>query len=144
MSTKFVVGFDGSDASRRALSFALERAEAGGASVLVAHVLEWSPYTFLTPTELEERHKRRAEELDRAETALLAPLKAELADSKVEIETVIKYGHVADTVCAIATDAGAAQIFIGRKGESSLAARVFGSVAGTLAQSAPVPCTIVP
>ena len=39
---------------------------------------------------------------------------------------------------------GAAQIFIGRTGSSSLMDRIFGSVAGSLAQIAPVPCTIVP
>lgn len=144
MTTKFVVGYDGSAASRRALDFAMERAKAGGASIIVAHVLEWSPYSFLTPTEIEERHKRRAEEMARAETAILAPLKAELAGSGVEVETAIRYGQVADTLCDIATKSGAAQIFIARQGESGLAARVFGSVAGTLAQYAPVPCTIVP
>ncbi|MCE8511009.1 universal stress protein [Ruegeria pomeroyi] len=144
MTTKFVVGYDGSAASRRALDFAMERAKAGGASIIVAHVLEWSPYSFLTPTEIEERHKRRAEEMARAETAILAPLKAELSGSGVEVETAIRYGQVADTLCDIATKSGAAQIFIARQGESGLAARVFGSVAGTLAQCAPVPCTIVP
>jgi len=33
---------------------------------------------------------------------------------------------------------------VGRMGQSGLTARLFGSVAGTLAQAAPVPCTIVP
>ncbi|SDC93886.1 universal stress protein [Ruegeria marina] len=144
MTTKFVVGYDGSAASRRALDFAMERAAAVGATIIVAHVLEWSPYSFLTPTELEERHKRRGEELARAESHLMAPLKSQLSGKGVPLETVIRYGHVADTLCEIATDNGAAQIFVARKGESSLAARVFGSVAGTLAQCAPVPCTIVP
>ncbi|MDO6728195.1 universal stress protein, partial [Cognatishimia sp. 1_MG-2023] len=74
MSEKFVVGFDGSDAAKRALDFAVDRAKALGGSVVVAHVLEWSPYSFLTPTELEERHKRRREELERAETALMKPV----------------------------------------------------------------------
>ncbi|GGH26673.1 Nucleotide-binding universal stress protein, UspA family [Cribrihabitans marinus] len=145
MTTRFVVGYDGSTASRRALDFALERAEASGAEVLVAHILEWSPYSFLTPNELEERHMRRKEELARAESALIAPLKSELEASPVPVETTLKYGNVADTLCALAKDSGATQIFIGRKGEGGgFAARVFGSVAGTLAQCAPVPCTIVP
>jgi len=69
MSGKFVVGYDGSEAAQRALDFAIDRAAAQGGSVLIAHVLEWSPYSFLTPNELEERHKRRREELERAETA---------------------------------------------------------------------------
>ena len=144
MSGKFVVGFDGSDVSRRALDFAIDRAAAQGGSVVIAHVLEWSPYSFLTPTELEERHARRKEELARAEEALMAPTVAAVSDKGVEIESVIKYGKIAETLCTIATEAGASQIFVGRDGESSLSSRVFGSVASSLAQCAPVPCTIVP
>ena len=144
MSGKFVVGYDGSKASRRALDFAIERASAQGGSVLVAHVLEWSPYSFLTPTELEERHKRRNEELARAESALMEPIVKEVSGKGAEIETAIKYGKIADTLCDLAKDNGATQIFVGRDGENSLSARVFGSVAGSLVQIAPVPCTIVP
>ena len=144
MSGKFVVGYDGSEASNRALDFAVERAKMQGGSVLVAHVLEWSPYSFLTPTELEERHKRRNEELARAKSALMDPVVERLADSGVSVETEIKYGHIAKVLADICKSSGAAQIVIGRDGESSLGSRVFGSVASTLAQAAPVPCTIVP
>jgi len=144
MPKKFVVGYDGSDASMRALDFAIGRAKLQGGSVIIAHVLEWSPYTFLTPTEIEERHKRRTEELKRAEDALMAPVLKKLADSGVEVSAEIRYGNIADTICAIATEAGAAQIMIGRNGHGGIAARVFGSVAGSLVQMAPVPCTIVP
>ena len=105
MSGKFVVGYDGSEASRRALDFAIERAAAQGGSILIAHVLEWSPYSFLTPTELEERHARRKEELDRAETALMTPIVKEVSGKGVEIETAIKYGKIADVLCDVAQKA---------------------------------------
>lgn len=144
MSEKYVVGYDGSPAARRAAEFALGRAKKDGATVVIAHVLEWSPYSFLTPEELEERHKRRGEELKRADSAVLGPLVADLGDRGVAIETVIKYGHIADTLCAIAEESGAAQMFIGRDGSSEISARVFGSVAGSIVQTTPVPCTIVP
>jgi len=144
MSVKYVVACDGSPASERAVAFAIDHARSNGGSVLIAHVLEWSPYSFLTPDELEERHKRRGEELARAKIALVDPILASVSADGVEIDSVIKYGHVAETLADIATEAGATQIVIGRTGESSIKARVFGSVAGTLAQIAPVPCTIVP
>lgn len=144
MSEKYVVGFDGSEAAKSALSFAIDRAKAVGGSVLIAHVLEWSPYSFLTPTELEERHKRRQEELERAEKALMKPVVESVADSGVTIETAIKYGNIAEQLGKIATDAGASQIVIGRNGHSGLGSRVFGSVAGSLVQIAPVATTIVP
>ena len=80
----------------------------------------------------------------RAKTALIDPVLASISTEGVEVDSVIKYGHVAETLCDIATEAGATQMVIGRTGQSGIAARVFGSVAGTLAQIAPVPCIIVP
>lgn len=144
MSHKIVVGYDGSDSAKAALAFATNLARAQGGSIVVAHVLEWSPYSFLTPTELEERHKRRGEELARAEAAILKPAVDSLKDSGIEISTALKYGHTAATLGTIAKDEGADQIVIGRNGEPGLSSRVFGSVAISLAQGAPVPVTIVP
>lgn len=144
MADTYVAAYDGSDAARRAVDLALSQAKSSGGKLLIAHVLEWSPYSFLTPEELAERHKRRSEELDRAATAVMKPLEDLLKGSGIKIETVIKYGHVAETLCDIAKSAGAKQIFIGRTGHSTIVERLFGSVAGSLAQIAPVPCTIVP
>ncbi|KPP86716.1 MAG: universal stress protein family protein [Rhodobacteraceae bacterium HLUCCO07] len=144
MSNIFVVGYDDSDAARRALDFAVSRAKAQDGEIVVAHVLEWSPYSFLTPTELEERHKRRQQELERAETAILAPVLEKLESSGLKARGAMRYGQIADTICDIAREEKAEQIIVGRHGEGGLARRVFGSVAGTLTQIAPVPCTIVP
>ena len=144
MSRKIVVGYDDSSSAKSALAFATGLAKAQGSELVIAHVLEWSPYSFLTPEELAERHKRRREELERAETALLAPVVKSLAGSGLTVTTQLKYGHIAETLCDIARDVEAEQIVIGRTGHSSLSARLFGSVAGGLAQASPVPVTIVP
>ena len=144
MSHKIVVGYDGSDSAKAALAFATDLAKAQGGSIVVAHVLEWSPYSFLTPTELEERHKRRGEELARAEQAVLAPVVEKARASGVSADTELRYGHIAETLCNIADEKSASQIVIGRTGHSELTSRLFGSVAGTLAQASPVPVTIVP
>lgn len=144
MSEKIVVGYDDSDVSKKALAFAIDLAKARGCELVVAHVLEWSPYSFLTPEELEERHKRRREELQRAEEALLAPVRAQLASEGIEAQTMSRYGHTAETLAEIIKETGAKQVVIGRTGASSISSRIFGSVAGTLAQVAPVPVTIVP
>ncbi|PIP97662.1 MAG: universal stress protein [Rhodobacterales bacterium CG18_big_fil_WC_8_21_14_2_50_71_9] len=144
MSGKFVVGYDGSVSARRALEFAVDRAKAQGGSIVLAHVLEWSPYSFLTPSELEERHKRRREEMARAEAQLNETVVKELKEAGVPVETVIRYGNTADLLGKIASETGAIQIVVGREGQSALEARIFGSVAGALVQTSPVPCTIVP
>lgn len=144
MPGKIVVGYDDSKSAQRALDFAVRQAKAQGCGLVVAHVLVWSPYSFLTPEELEVRHKRRREELQRAEDSILKPVIEKLSADGVEISTALKYGHIADTLCKIAKDEDASQIIIGRVGQSGLSTRIFGSVAGTLAQAAPVPVTIVP
>ncbi|SFA87919.1 Nucleotide-binding universal stress protein, UspA family [Poseidonocella pacifica] len=144
MSGKFVVGYDGSEMAKRAVSFAAARAKAQDGTIVLVHVLEWSPYSFLTPNEVEERHKRRKEELVRAETALMDPVAAKLREDGITVETQIKYGHIAETLAAISKSTGALEIIIGRNGHSPIGSRVSGSVAGNLVQTAPVPCTIVP
>ncbi len=144
MSDTIVVACDGSDASGRALDFAHTRAKHLNAQLLVVHVLEWSPYSFLTPEEIAERHVRRTEELARAESAIIAPIVAKYKGKGVTIETKVKYGHVIDTLIETAEKANAVEIISGRTGNSGVMSRVFGSVAGTLAQVSPVPCTIVP
>ncbi|MCG6890627.1 MAG: universal stress protein [Gammaproteobacteria bacterium] len=144
MATKYIVACDGSSASGRAIKVAVEQAKLNGASLLLVHVLEWSPYSFLTPEELEERHKRRNEELKRAQLALVDPLVESLSSEGVESSAIIRYGHVSETIADIAEKEGAAQIFVGRTGQSTLTKLIFGSVAASLAQIAPVPCTIVP
>lgn len=144
MSGRYIVGCDGSAASLRAAEYAVAQAKKNGAAVTIAHVLEWSPYTFLTPEELEERHKRRGEELARAKQATIDPVLESLADSGVSLDSALKYGHVGETLARIAEEIGADQVFIGRTGHSNIKTRLFGSVAATMAQIAPVPCTIVP
>ena len=144
MTQTIVVAYDGSDAGRRAVALAADLAGHSGAQLIVAHVLEWSPYSFLTTEEVAERHKRRKQEMARAEEAVVTPIMAELSGKGISATSEIRYGHVAETLVDIARKHEATQIVIGRTGESGISARLFGSVAGTLAQIAPVAVTIVP
>ena len=143
MTDTYVVGFDGSDSSERAVAFAAALAKPADAELHLVHVLEWSPYSFHTPEELAERHKRREEELDRA-NAILKPAMDNLKKDGIRASGEARHGHAGDLLCEIAKDLGASQIVIGRKGGSGLTGRLLGSLAITLAQESPVPLTIVP
>ena len=143
MTDTYIVGFDGTDQSRRAGAYAAQRAKKSGASLHLLMVLEWSPYSFHTPEELAERHARREEELERA-TAALQPFAEELKKTGVKVTTEVHHGNAGDLLCQSAKDKGGTQIFIGRTGTSSLATRLLGGLAVTLAQVSPVPLTIVP
>lgn len=142
-STTYIIGFDGSGSSHRAVEFAAERAKHSGAKLHLVHILEWSPYSFHTPDELAERHKRREQEIDRGNEAM-QPVIDKLQNAGVKVESEVRHGHAGDLLCEIANEMQAAQIIVGRAGGHSLTNRLLGSLAITLVQSAPVPVTIVP
>ena len=143
MSDKYLVGYDGTAQSDRAVAFAADRAKKTGASVHLVLVIEWSPYSFHTPEELEERHKRREQELDRAK-ATVQPKVDELEKQGHTASCEVRHGNASELLCEIAKDSGATQIMIGRTGDSGLAQRLLGGLAINLVQVAPVPVTIVP
>lgn len=143
MSEIYIVGVDGTEHSRRAVDYAAARAKAANAELLLVFVLEWSPFSFHTAEELAERHKRREEELDRA-NAVIQPIAQELNASGIKADTEVRHGHAGELMCQIAEEKGVAQIIVGRSGGSGITQRLMGSLAITLAQAAPVPVTIVP
>jgi nucleotide-binding universal stress UspA family protein len=57
---------------------------------------------------------------------------------------MVRHGHPAQVLVDVAREVGAEQLYIGRRGVSTLSALLFGSVAGSLVQISPVPVTVVP
>ena len=144
MADTLLVGVDGSDGGVRAVEFAAKRAKDGNARLVVAYVIEWSPYTFNTPEENEKRHKRREEEISRAESEVLTPVVSSLTQDGVNAEGIVRHGNPAEVLSSLAVENKASQIFIGRRGLTKLQALLFGSVAGSLVQISPVPVTVIP
>lgn len=144
MSQAYLVGIDCSECGDRALEYAAKKARARGARLIVAHVIEWSPYSFNTLEENEKRHARREAELERAHKGIVDPVVARLRDRGIEAEGAIRHGHIARTLKALADEANVDSIIIGRTGTSGLKSHLFGSVPGTLIQIAEQPVTVVP
>jgi len=144
MSKVLLVGVDCSPCSERALKYAADRAEASKVQLIVAHVIEWSQFSFSTPQENDVRHKRREDELDRAHKEIVDPLVSELRERGIFARGVIRHGHPAETLCAVAEEFGATNIIIGKTGSSKIKAQLFGSVANTLVQVSKLPVTVVP
>lgn len=143
-SDTFIVAFEGAPDNPGVLDYAIHRAKTEGASLVLVHVLEWSPYRFLTQEELAERHGRRKQELARADQVVMQPALAKATAAGVTARGVIRYGQVVELILEETRKADASVIFVGRSGSQSMAARVFGSVTLGLAQLAPVPTVIVP
>jgi len=144
MSRVLLVGIDCSDCAARALDYAADWAESTGGELIIAHVIEWSPFSFTTPQENEERHRRREAELDRAHREVVDPPVDRLRDRGLAVRGVIRHGHAAETLCDVADELGANHIIIGKTGSSRIRAQLFGSVANSLIQISKQPVTVVP
>lgn len=140
----FLVGIDGSPGGERALQAAVELAQASHAKLVIAYVIAWSPYTFSTPEENAERHRRREEELSVARSKLLDPLVKRLSENGLEVEALASHGHPARTLVSLAEQHKAKIIVIGRSGDTPLKTRFFGGTAAALTQSATCPVLVVP
>ncbi len=136
----FVVAYDGTDS--HPVDFAIDRAAREDARLLIVHVLEWSPYSFLTPEELAERHKLRQQELARAEVSIMNPILEKARGAGATADGELRYGNIVDSLCSLTKEKGASMIFVGRS--SSLSTRLFGSVASGVVQCATVPTVVVP
>lgn len=139
-----MVGVDNSDASTRALEMGLKWAHNHNDEVLIVHVIPWSPFSFNTPTENEERPARKEKEIAAAREQVVQPMMAIAEQAGVPAEAIIQHGNPAEFMSETAQERGAAHIIVGRTGDSMIKQAVFGSIANRLAQSAPVPVTVVP
>jgi len=144
MSKVLLVGIDCSNCSNRALQYAADWAESSEAQLIVVHVIDWSPYSFNTALENEERHKRREAELQRAHQEIIDPIVSELTGKNISATGVIRHGHPAETIQMVAEESGATNIVIGKTGSSRIKSQLFGSVANTLVQISKIPVTVVP
>jgi nucleotide-binding universal stress UspA family protein len=144
MSNKILVALDGSDGGKRAAKIAAEHAKATNSDLILIYVIDWSPYSFNTPQENEERHQRRESEIQRANDSVLQPEAMALREEGLNVETIVRHGNIAETIVRIADKNNVSQIYLGRLGESKIHSMIFGSVTAALVQTSSVPVTVVP
>jgi len=141
---KLVIGLDGHGSGDQALAFAKDlAAKMTDCELLVVYVIEWSPFSFHTPEENAERHKRREEEIAIAKERVVNPAIASLKEAGLSARSVVRHGDVADTIDRIAHEEGASQIIVARSSSGGLTSRLFGSSTANLVMNARVPVTVV-
>lgn len=144
MTAKLVIGLDGHGSGDRALTYAQKMAELiGNCELLVVYVVEWSPFSFQTPEENAERHKRREEEISTAMERVVTPAIEKLKNAGLSARGIVRHGDVAETLIAISEEEKADQIIVCRSSEGGITRRIFGSATSNLVMGATVPVTVV-
>jgi nucleotide-binding universal stress UspA family protein len=124
---KVLVGYDGSDYSKRALDQAIVITKALGGTITVLNVFD------LINT--EEKGAMMLGDIEKDK------LKDAVVDYKLRMEGS---DQIAYTLCKIAEDEGFDLIAIGRKGDGIVHTWLYGSVADKVFSAAPCPVLIVP
>lgn len=144
MTAKLVVGVDGHGSGDRALDYAQKLAgKIDACELLVVYIIEWSPYSFQTPEENEQRHKRREKEIAIAQERIIQPAVEKLTKEGLNARGIVRHGNVADALNEVAVKEKAEQIIVARASERSLSQRIFGSSTANLVMEASVPVTVV-
>ncbi|GAB3363364.1 universal stress protein [Modestobacter lapidis] len=145
MSASIVVGLDGSEASGRAADSAADAARRHELRLVLACVVPWSPYAFTNADENERRSIEKERESRAAQELVLDPVVARLSTiGDLQVEGVVRHGHPAETLVALAREHDAAWITVGRIGQSRVRTLLFGSTPSSLIQLSPVPVLVVP
>lgn len=132
-----LVGYDGSEASRRALQFAIELARCGNGRVRVVSVLQVTEGgADASALMMADSGTRRVRELLEELTAIVPD-----ADRLVDVELV--YGSPGDVLLSQVEQHGVDHIVIGHTERGALARWLLGSVSGNVLARAHVPVTVV-
>lgn len=143
-AASIVVGIDGSDASNKALEHAMEMATQYQATLIMVHVIDWSPFQFSTLEDNEHKSSQRRQTLQQDREHLMQPLSERMDSAGIAHETLIEFGHPAEVISDMAVQRDALAIVVGRSGQSRLKRVIFGGVASALVHEAKCPVVIVP
>ena len=138
MSSKIIVGVDGSEGSDRALDEAAEIAGRDGASMIICHVVERiAARGDMAPLHTDEP------EVESSIEQRVGELRAAGIEAEARFEAII-LGGPARSIAELAADEGADLIVVGTRGHSALAGLLLGSVTQKLLHLAPCPVLCVP
>lgn len=135
---KIVVGVDGSDSSKAALTWGIRQAQLTGAPVEA--IMTWDypiSYGWMIVPENVDFQADATSELERAVKEVVDGL----ADPTVELTTRVVQGHPALVLMNEAADASL--IVVGSRGHGEFAGMLLGSVSEHLSTHAPCPVLIL-
>ncbi|MGH8157125.1 MAG: universal stress protein [Rhodanobacter sp.] len=132
-----LVGYDGSDASRRAFQFAIDLARCSGGRVRVVSVLQ------VTEGGADASTLMMADSGSQRVKELLEELTAIVPDASRLVDVEMTYGSPGDVLLGQIALHGIDHIVIGHTERGALARWLLGSVSGNVLARAHVPVTVV-
>lgn len=136
---KILVPIDGSPATSKVLHWACRFAKIFRSEIILLHVVAIPP-----SSDISGAHAA-AKELEEAGQSILAAASGVLRECGVDPVPVLDFsvGNAATRIVQIAKERGVDMVIIGARGQSRIRALLMGSVANSVANSAPCPVFVV-
>jgi nucleotide-binding universal stress UspA family protein len=138
---RYIVAVDDSDESDDTVEYAVDHASAFGATLELVHVVV--PETEFLGEELVLQGRKEATEKGHRILEDAHDHADAVADSDVDLDTVLLTGRPADAIVDRASETDADAVFVGHRGLSTEQEEVVGSVAKSIVSKATVPVTVV-
>ncbi|WP_457640012.1 universal stress protein [Persephonella sp.] len=133
--SSILIGYDGSDSSKKALKKAVELSKLTGAQLHIVGVVrpfEFAAIDYISPEEIEEYEK---EEISKEER-FLKEAKEIAEENGVSAITKVMEGEPAEELMAYADDNGCDLIVVGHRGVGGFKRMILGTTAGSLVKYA--------
>lgn len=139
MFRKILLGYDGSEGANRALAVGIGLAKTHGAELWAVAVQEKLPRFSGTIDEVQEEKQFADEQYGK----LLEAAKVKAKEAGIELKTLMRPGHPAKTVVAVAKEGNFDLVLVGHTGLSGVWAAFLGTTAEKVSRHAPCSVLIV-
>jgi nucleotide-binding universal stress UspA family protein len=139
MFKKILLGFDGSEGAKRALESGIKLAQTHQAELWALAVIEGLPRFSATMDEVKEEK----EFAERHFAEVLDSARAEAREAGLELKTLVRPGHPAQTILEVAKEGKFDLILVGHSGLSGVWAKFLGTTAEKVSRHASCSVLIV-
>lgn len=135
MFERILVGYDGSDGARVALTLGIELAKVLDAQLCSISVEQHLPHYAASLSEV----KGTKEDIDRYFATLTKQARDQAMLAGIELETFVRQGHEVETIVTVAREGRFDLLIIGYHGHSGIFGRVMGGTAQSIVRLSPCP-----
>jgi nucleotide-binding universal stress UspA family protein len=139
MFRKILLAYDGSEGANRALAVGIDLAKIHGAELWAVAVQEKLPRFSGTIDEVKEEKQFANDQYGK----LLEAAKAKAKEAGIELKTLMRPGHPAQTIVAVAKEGKFDLVLVGHTGLSGVWAAFLGTTAEKVSRHAPCSVLIV-